>query len=77
MSVQIEVADDSGEAIAFEVPDSLASRWTCSAILRGETYPHLPVLPQGECLYVRRDLVDLPGAVPRLRELVFGRDGGR
>lgn len=33
---------DDGAEIEFECPDSFASRWTCGAILRGETYPYLP-----------------------------------
>lgn len=36
------VRSADGDLIEFDCPDSLASRWTCEPILRGETYPFLP-----------------------------------
>jgi FkbM family methyltransferase len=38
----ITVLCDDGEQIEFECPDSIASRWTCTSILAGLTYPFLP-----------------------------------
>lgn len=40
--MQISVRADDGERIEFECADNEASRWTCTAILRGKTYPYLP-----------------------------------
>lgn len=42
--MQIKVTDEAGHDIVFDAPDSLESRWTCSAILEGRTYPHLPFI---------------------------------
>jgi FkbM family methyltransferase len=35
------VTTDDGEDVEFESADTLASRWTCTDIVRGRTYPHL------------------------------------
>jgi FkbM family methyltransferase len=40
MKISVRAEDD--QLIEFECADSFASRWTCAAILRGETYPFLP-----------------------------------
>lgn len=40
--MKISVRGEDGERIDFECADNPASRWTCSAILRGKTYPYLP-----------------------------------
>jgi FkbM family methyltransferase len=40
--VRFTVNDEVGQPIEFECPDTLASRWTCGAILEGRTYPHVP-----------------------------------
>lgn len=34
--------DESGASISFECADTIASRMTCTAILEGRTYPHIP-----------------------------------
>ena len=31
-----------GTTVEFECMDTIASRWVCESILKGETYPHLP-----------------------------------
>jgi len=40
--MKISVRGEDDEQIDFECADNQASRWTCSAILRGKTYPYLP-----------------------------------
>lgn len=40
--MEFEVPLISGTTITFECDDTLASRWVCESILKGETYPHLP-----------------------------------
>ena len=39
--MRFTVRCDDGEQVEFECPDSFASRWTCTAILQGATYPFL------------------------------------
>jgi FkbM family methyltransferase len=39
--MRFSVRSDDGEAIEFEGPDSVASRWTNVPILQGQTYPFL------------------------------------
>jgi FkbM family methyltransferase len=43
--MRFTVRGDDGEPIEFECPDSIASRWTTTSILEGETYPYLPFVP--------------------------------
>jgi FkbM family methyltransferase len=40
--MRFTVRSDDGEAIDFECPDSVGSRWTNAQILKGQTYPFLP-----------------------------------
>jgi FkbM family methyltransferase len=40
--MRLTVRGDDGEPIDFDCPDSIASRWTCTSILQGQTYPYLP-----------------------------------
>lgn len=42
--MHIEIIGDDGVLIPFDAPDSLESRWTCTAILEGRTYPDLPFI---------------------------------
>jgi FkbM family methyltransferase len=49
--VQIEVADQAGQLVEFECPDQWESRWTCTAILEGRTYPLLPFVPDVQVIW--------------------------
>ena len=40
--MRFTVSDEADQPIDFECPDTVASRWTCRAILEGRTYPHIP-----------------------------------
>jgi hypothetical protein len=40
--MRLTVRGDDGEPIEFDCPDTIASRWTSTSILEGETYPYLP-----------------------------------
>jgi FkbM family methyltransferase len=40
--LRFTVTGDDGVALDFECADTIASRWVCSEILRGRTYPVLP-----------------------------------
>jgi FkbM family methyltransferase len=40
--MRLTVRGDDGEPIEFDCPDTIASRWTSTSILQGETYRYLP-----------------------------------
>ena len=40
--MKFTVEDETGAPVEFECPETIASRWTCGAILEDRTYPLLP-----------------------------------
>lgn len=40
--MRMTVRDDRGDDVEFDCADTLVSRWVCTDILRGKTYPFLP-----------------------------------
>ena len=43
--VRFRVRSDDGADIEFESADTIVSRWFCTDILKGKTYPWLPFVP--------------------------------
>lgn len=43
--MRISVRTDDGADLAFDCEDTWVSRWVCTDILRGRTYPWLPFVP--------------------------------
>jgi Methyltransferase FkbM domain len=49
--MRLTVGGDDGEPIEFDCPDTIASRWTCTSILEGETYPYLPFVEDVQVVF--------------------------
>jgi FkbM family methyltransferase len=49
--MRFTVRSDDGELVEFDCPDSIPSRWTCSSILQGHTYPFLPFVDDVQVVF--------------------------
>jgi FkbM family methyltransferase len=49
--MRLTVRGDDGEPIEFDCPDTIASRWTSTSILEGETYPYLPFVEDVQVVF--------------------------
>ena len=49
--MRLTVGGDDGEPIEFDCPDTIASCWTCTSILEGETYPYLPFVEDVQVVF--------------------------